>query len=585
MASHRNFSKKDRGIKDSNTFQNPQNLETNNINNLQLKSFETSKEKWRELCSYFRWYPDKFLDFISSPDSKIELYFYQRIYLRIMMRYRKVFLTATRGTSKSYLQNLAFILKCVMYPKTKLFTCAVGKEQAAKITADNINDILDHYPLLRNEIKIFTENKDYTKLIFHNGSKYDVVQMRDSTRGGRRHSGCVEEISDKKFDGNILNAVVIPLMANDRISMNGRVNPDEVHKGELYITTAGTQQQFSYEKMSEVYQDMLSGKSAFCIGNSYELPCMYGQLDIDFIEELRESPTYSILDFMREYQSIWTGSSSDSLVSDDKLQKCRNVGIAEWEHCGDNNVIYCLAYDVSRNEGDENALSCLIVLKLTPKSNGNYVKEVVNIFSMEGQHDTWQAKFLKEKVKEFKPRILVVDANGLGSGVCDQLVLDLNDGNPPYKVVNDDKLQWRKYEADNGIPMVYALKSQNKDTKNSDMINNLMQVFNKLDVGLLKTPYEGIKDLEKKLKHKIKETDELVNLQIPYLLTDNLCEEIMNLKYKQNGSETKIERVSRKIQKDKFSALLYGLYWVALEEKKNRVKKQKQVNWLDYCLY
>jgi len=585
MASRKNFSKKDRGIKDSNTFQNPQNFETNNINNLQLKSFETSKEKWRELCSYFRWYPDKFLDFISSPDSKIELYFYQRIYLRIMMRYRKVFLTATRGTSKSYLQNLAFILKCVMYPKTKLFTCAVGKEQAAKITADNINDILDHYPLLRNEIKIFTENKDYTKLIFHKGSKYDVVQMRDSTRGGRRHSGCVEEISDKKFDGNILNAVVIPLMANDRISMNGRVDPDEVHKGELYITTAGTQQQFSYEKMSEVYQDMLNGKSAFCIGNSYELPCMYGQLDIDFIEELRESPTYSILDFMREYQSIWTGSSSDSLVSDDKLQKCRNVGIAEWEHCGDNNVIYCLAYDVSRNEGDENALSCLIVLKLTPKSNGNYVKEVVNIFSMEGQHDTWQAKFLKEKVKEFKPRILVVDANGLGSGVVDQLVLDLNDGNPPYKVVNDEKLQWRKYEADNGIPMVYALKSQNKDTKNSDMINNLMQVFNKLDVGLLKTPYEGIKDLEKKLKHKIKETDELVNLQIPYLLTDNLCEEIMNLKYKQNGSETKIERVSRKIQKDKFSALLYGLYWVALEEKKNRVKKQKKVNWLDYVMY
>lgn len=582
MASHSNYSKKNRGTKDSNAFLDPQSFETNNINNLQLKTFENSKEKWRELCSYFRWYPDKFLDFISSPDSKIQLYFYQRIYLRIMMRYRKVFLTATRGTSKSYLQNLAFILKCVMFPKTKLFTCAVGKEQAAKITADNINDILEHYPLLRGEIKTFIENKDYTKLIFHNGSKYDVVQMRDSTRGGRRFGGAIEEISDKKFDGSILNAVVIPLMANDRTASCGGVDQNEIHKSELYITTAGTQQQFSYEKMSEVYQDMLNGKSAFCIGNSYELPCMYGQLDIDFIEELRESPTYSILDFMREYQSIWTGSSSDSLVSDEKLQKCRNVGIAEWEHCGDNNVIYCLAYDVSRNEGDENALSCLIVLKLTPKSNGNYVKEVVNIFSMEGQHDTWQAKFLKEKVREFKPRILVIDANGLGSGVVDQLVLDLNDGNPPYKVVNDDKLQWRKYEADNGIPMVFALKSQNKDTRNSDMINNLMQVFNKLDVGLLKNPNEGIKDLEKKLKRKIKETDELVNLQIPYLLTDNMCEEIMNLKYKQNGNETKIERISRKIQKDKFSALLYGLYWVALEEKKNRISKKQAINWMDY---
>jgi len=578
VASSSNFSKRNRGTKDSDTFANPQSIESNNINNLQIKGFEASKEKWRELCSYFRFFPDKFLDFISSPDSKIQLYYYQRVYLRIMMRYRKVFLTATRGTSKSYLQNLAFILKCIMYPKTKLFTCAVGKEQAAKITADNINDILEHYPLLRNEIKIFTENKDYTKLVFHNGSKYDVVQMRDSSRGGRRYGGAIEEISDKKFDGNILNAVVVPLMANDRIASCGGVDPSEVHKCELYITTAGTQQQFAYEKMAEVYQDMLNGKSAFCIGNSYELPCMYGQLDIDFIEELRESPTFSILDFMREYQSIWTGSSTDSLVSDDKLRKCRTVGVAEWEHCGDNNVIYCLAYDVSRNEGDENALSCLVIIKLTPRSDGNFVKEVVNLFSMEGQHDTWQAKFLKQKVKEFKARILIVDANGIGSGVVDQLVLNLDDGNPPYNVVNDEKAQWKKYESENGIPMVFALKAQNKDTKNSDMINNFMQVFNKMDIGLLKSPYEGIKDMEKKIKHKIRDSDELANYQIPYILSDNLSEEIMNLVYKQNGNDTKIERVSRKIQKDKFSALLYGMFWIHLQEKKNKQRKKKHTN-------
>ena len=54
MASWNNFSKKDRNIKDSNTFENPQNLETNKINQNKLKSFQDSKEKWRELCSYFR---------------------------------------------------------------------------------------------------------------------------------------------------------------------------------------------------------------------------------------------------------------------------------------------------------------------------------------------------------------------------------------------------------------------------------------------------------------------------------------------------------------------------------------------------
>ena len=77
-------------------------------------SFSKNKDKWRELCSFWRWYPDRFIDFISQPDSKISLYFYQRIYLRIMMRYRKVFITATRGTSKSYLQNLCFPIVTVI---------------------------------------------------------------------------------------------------------------------------------------------------------------------------------------------------------------------------------------------------------------------------------------------------------------------------------------------------------------------------------------------------------------------------------------------------------------------------------------
>ncbi|HHU80522.1 MAG TPA: DNA-packaging protein, partial [Acholeplasmataceae bacterium] len=261
--------------------------------------------------------------------------------------------------------------------------------------------------------------------------------------------------------------------------------------------------------------------------------------------------------------------------SDEKLNKCRTLSIAEWEHCGDTKVQYVLAYDVSRSTGKENALCALVVIKLTPRGDGTYHKQIVNIFSSEGQHDTWQAKFLKEKVREYKASILVIDANGIGSGVVDQLVLDLNDGNPPYKVVNDIDNQWTKYEAQDAIPMVYALKSQRKETKNSDMINNIMKVFNKLDVELLKTPNEGLKELEKKNKKKFKDDSEEIALaEIPYILTNNLCDEIMNLLYKQRGNDSEVEQISRSIPKDKFSALMYGLFWVYLEEKKNKERNR-----------
>lgn len=386
-----------------------------------------------------------------------------------------------------------------------------------------------------------------------------------------RNGGAIEEICDKKFDGDMLNSVVIPLMANDRIAVCGKVDPNESHKSELYITTASNQQHFAYQKMLEVYSDQINGKSAFCLGNSYELPCLFGQLDIDFVEDLKESPTYSITDFMREYESIFTGSNSDNLVSEEKLNKSRIVKCAEWEDCKDGISEYVLSYDVSREEGSANAMSSLVVIKITPRSKGDYKKEVVNIFSREGTHPMVQAKFLKEKVKEFNAKILVIDSNGVGSAVTDQLILDLDDGNPPYSVINDS--DYDKYRQPNSIPMVFSLKAQAKDTKNSDMINHFMTVFNRMDVDLLVNENNGIKELEKKFKKKIKDSEEMTILQIPYVLTNVLCEQIMNLKYKQNGNNTSVERISSRIQKDNYSALLYGLYWIYLEEKKNRIHR------------
>ena len=279
--------------------------------------------------------------------------------------------------------------------------------------------------------------------------------------------------------------------------------------------------------------------------------------------------------FMREYESIYTGSNSDNLVSEEKLAKARTVQCAEWEHCGKSNVEYVLAYDVARDEGAENAQSALVVIKLTPKSNGFYKKEVVNIFLSEGTHDTVQAKFLKQKVKEFKPRILVVDANGVGSGVIDQLVLRLDDGEPPYSVVNNK--EYDKYKQPDSVPLIFALKAQEKETKNSDMINRFMTMMNKIDVGLLVNENEGLKAIETKQKKRIKDSEEIAKIQLPYLYTTTLIEQIMNLRYKMSGTLVGVERISNRIQKDIYSALLYGLFWTYLEEMKNQ-RKQTDTN-------
>jgi metal-dependent hydrolase (beta-lactamase superfamily II) len=111
---------------------------------------------------------------------------------------------------------------------------------------------------------------------------------------------------------------------------------------------------------------MVNGKSAFSIGSGYELPCMHKQLDIDFVMEQKESPTFNPLAFQREYESIWTGSSTDSLVQLDDLNKCRIVGKAEIK-AEDRECEYVLSYDVARAEGSANADSALSVIKIKDK--------------------------------------------------------------------------------------------------------------------------------------------------------------------------------------------------------------------------
>ena len=82
------------------------------------------------------------------------------------------------------------------------------------------------------------EGKDYCKYVFKNGSYFDNIAARESSRGKRRHGGVIEECVG--VDGNILSTVIIPTMNISRMCMDGTTRPEEqLNKSQLYITTAG----------------------------------------------------------------------------------------------------------------------------------------------------------------------------------------------------------------------------------------------------------------------------------------------------------------------------------------------------------
>ena len=196
----------------------------------------------RDIIAYFRQYPDIFVDFIKGKDSTFNFLFYQRIFLRIVMRHRYVFATFPRAYSKSFLSMMALMIRCILYPNSHLFVTTGGKEQAASITIAKIEEICRLIPGLNNEINwdrgVSTKSKDNVKYVFKNGSVIDVLAARQSSRGQRRTGGLMEECV--LIDGDILNEVIIPTTNVDRrLSDGSRHKEENVNKSQIYMNFFG----------------------------------------------------------------------------------------------------------------------------------------------------------------------------------------------------------------------------------------------------------------------------------------------------------------------------------------------------------
>lgn len=164
------------------------------------------EEFFKRMMEFFSAYPDLYLDTIKPVDETFTLFFYQRIVLRAVMRYKEIYITAPRAFSKSFITILAMMLQCIFMPGTKRFICAPGKGQSAQIAKEKIYEIYQRWPLLRREIvggdisdTPGNFGKDYVTLKYRNGSQFDVVGALDSTRGGRRHGGLIDEVRKKVY--------------------------------------------------------------------------------------------------------------------------------------------------------------------------------------------------------------------------------------------------------------------------------------------------------------------------------------------------------------------------------------------------
>ncbi len=555
---------------------------------------EAVKPIIRKYVAFWREYPDLFVDFMvrgnrtEVKEGEFKFYFYQRVFLRSVMRFQYVYAVFPRAYSKSFLSVMALMIRCILYPGAHLFVTSGGKEQGASILHDKVQEICELIPSFNREIDWgrgkTLEGKDKVRYVFKNGSVLDNLAARESTRGQRRHGGLMEECVG--IDDAILREVIIPVMAISRRAKDGTTNEKEpLNKSQIYITTAGYKGTFPYDRLIGFLVRMVTQPDrCMVLGGTWRTPVGVGLQSKTFITDQKNEGTYNEASFEREYESKWSGTVEDAFFNGEFFDRNRKLQQPEYEASGRSSAgaYYVLSVDVGRKGCD----TIVCVFKVTPQAQGPAVKSLVNIYTMSDEHFEDQAIKLKKLYYKYKARTLVIDGNGLGIGLIDYMIKSQTDENgdflPDFGVENDDDGYYKKYRTQNTeYDAMYIIKAN--APINTECHANAQTQLQAGKVKFLideRTAKDKLLSTQKGQRMKPEERAEYLK---PFTLTSILKEEMMNLREENEGVNIILKQANRGIKKDKFSAFEYGLYYI--KQKEDSKKKKKRFNAKEWAFF
>ena len=524
------------------------------------------KNLWNyyQFASWAKWYPDRFIELFKSEESNMQLHYDQRIFMRCDIRFQSMYGVFSRGYAKTYTEVLDDFIVAILNPNITLSVTAQTRENAAALLQDKTNEILTHYPLLENEIeyKRFSKNDAIIKL--KNGATITNLANSQTSKGRRRHRIKIEEsalLNNALFEDALAPIVEVPRTTSGSLAL---VDPEEMNFQIHFFTTSGYRGSDEFARSVRMVNGMRNLTGDIVLGSSWRLPCYYGR-GSSKTQILKKKRNSNPIFFAQNYEQKWVGCADNALVDVNKLMATRTLEEPVLEAQRETDEYY-IGVDVARSENTNNNQSAIVVIKVIRNPVNKRVAElqVVNVLGVTNKMNFKnQACMIKKLKNQYHAKMVIVDGNGLGSGLVDQLLLDSYDeitGNyiGCFDTINTDN----KPENPNAEKCLFDMKAQGYQTK------VVSYFINAVDSGMLKML---IRKQEQDFTDKEREFyDRNV---LPFVNTELLFMEIANLKLKvMSGNNLTVEKVVKKIDKDKFSALSYCIFYILEFTNQERIR-------------
>lgn len=465
----------------------------------------------------------------------------------------------------TFLNQEFAIHSAIFYPDTSIAVSAQTKENSASLIGAKFKEIIALFPILEKEFypapRSNVDGKTNVNIKWKSGAEIDNLVNNQTSKGQRRRKLIIEEVAqmNNKLYVDVLEP--IPNVPRRTIGDLAITSPVEVQGQIHFFTTSWYRGTSEFERSLKLFENMRNLKGVLILGASYELNLLAerGESRSAILSKQEDNPIF----FLLNYASEWVGVSEDALVPIDDLLELRSIKKPEFKRNKKRlEDEYVISVDVARSANSKNDKNAIEILKIIRRRDKTIESiHCVNIISLDSDMSFEELSIeVKKQKHNFDAKAIVVDTNGLGIGLLEhlgkeQFDKDTNESLGAFKPLNEDLTS----ADDCAEPIVYSLKSSHI---NRQIIINFQNYIKTKKVHFLE---------KKEIDYtRISSTEQLSANIAPHIQTDLLMNELANLKLDISDNNTfTLIRLTRKIKKDRYSALAYGLYYIKEYEEVN----------------
>lgn len=523
--------------------------------------------------------------------------------LLVMMNRSRVFLwIAARGMGKSFLIAIFAVARCILYPGTKVVITSGTRGQSINVLEKIQTELMPVSPNLCNEIdmaKTKFSGQD-AKVMFKNSSYIKVVTASDNARSNRANILIVDEFRMVKKD--TIDTVLKKFLTSRRMppykdltDAERKVEYAKEPNKSCFLSSAYFKDHWSFNKMLDTFKLMLDdSKTDFVCGFPYQLSVQEGLLFSEDVESDMLESDFNEIKWSMEMEAMWFGDEDGAFFDFDSISKNRRIKYAMLPDklsglLGNNQKVKIpqkqngekriLSADVALMSSSKhnNDATAIFINQMLPSKGGRYTNNIVYSDSYEGLHTEDQALVIRRLYDEYLCDYIVLDCTGLGLGVYDALVRDIVDPDtgevyPALSCCNDQEMAAR-CTTTGADKVIWSIKASPK--LNSDCAVLLREGFRSGKIRLLMTEYDADVVMSEIKGYKSLSPSEKVKLQMPYVHTTLLINELVKLQHEESGGRVRVYERSG-MRKDRYSSLSYN-YYVALQLE-SKLGKQRSNN-------